>query len=98
MFYSSFSSMFVLSSDISTLLVQFVDSLILFYICCVSLSPFVHYLHILKKKIFEPHTVNSEIFARVLFLWNSAKITPLRNDEITLLFTGVGKSCPSREF
>ena len=31
-------------------------------------------------------------------MWSFAKIKLLRNDELTLLFTGVGSSCPSREF
>ena len=40
-------------------------------------------------------TVNSEIFARVLF---SMKIKSLLNGEITLSLTDIDKSCPSREF
>ena len=48
-------------------------------------------------------TVNSEIFARVYFRETShmrsfVKIGPSRNGEITMSFTDVGKSCPSREF
>ena len=48
-------------------------------------------------------TINSEIFARVLFSRNFAdaefaKIKPSRNGKITLLVTDVGKSCPSRKF
>ena len=46
-------------------------------------------------------TVNSELFERVLFSRNFAyfvKIKPSRNGEISLLFTDIGKSCPSREF
>ena len=48
-------------------------------------------------------TVNSENFAMVLFSRNFAdaefaKIKPSRNDEITLLFTDLGKSSPSLEF
>ena len=47
-------------------------------------------------------TVNSEIFARILFMRNFArsfaKVKPSRNGEIALLLTDVGKSCPSRDF
>ena len=48
-------------------------------------------------------TVNSEIFARVLFSRNFVdakfcEIKPSRNEEMTLSFTDVGKSCPSLEF
>ena len=48
-------------------------------------------------------TVNSEIFARVLFRVTShmrsfVKIKSSRNAEITQSFTDIGKSCPSREF
>ena len=49
--------------------------------------------------------VNSQIFARVLFSQNFAyhmqslvKIKSSWNAEITLLFTDICKSCPSREF
>ena len=38
---------------------------------------------------FDYNTVNPEIFARVKFS---------QNEEIILLFTDIGKSCPSREF
>ena len=48
-------------------------------------------------------TVNSEIFAKVLFSRNftDAKFREnktSRKGQITLSLTGVGKSCPSREF
>ena len=43
-------------------------------------------------------TVNSEIFARVLFSRNFVKIISSRNAEITLSFTDIGKSCPSSDF
>ena len=49
-------------------------------------------------------SVNSENFAKVLFSQNFAdtrsfvKIKTLRNEEITLQFTDVGKSCPSHKF
>ena len=48
-------------------------------------------------------TVNSEIFASVLFSRNFAyakfrEDKPSRNGEITLSFTDIGKSCPSGEF
>ena len=33
-----------------------------------------------------------------IFCKVSQKIKPLQNDKITLLFTGVGKSCSCREF
>ena len=47
-------------------------------------------------------TVHSENFARVLFSRNFAdakfrKNKPLRNGEITLPFTDIGKSCLSRK-
>ena len=47
-------------------------------------------------------TVNSEIFARVYFRETShmrsfVKIKSSQNSEITLLFTDIEKSCPSRE-
>ena len=54
------------------------------------------------------NTVNSEIFARVLFsqnlayvkfhMWSFVKAKSLRNGEITLSITEIGKSCPSHEF
>ena len=50
-------------------------------------------------------TANSEIFARVLFSGSFAyayakfrEKKSLGNEEITLSFTDIGKSCPSREF
>ena len=49
-----------------------------------------------KRSFYEYYTVNSEIFARVLFTRNFVKIKPSRNGEITLSFTDIGKSCPSR--
>ena len=47
------------------------------------------------------HTLNSEIFARGLFSRNFADAKfrdnkPSQNGGNTLLFTGLGKSCPSR--
>ena len=52
--------------------------------------------------VFQIVTVNSEIFARVLFSRNNmrsfVKIKPSQNGNITLSFTDVGKSCPCREF
>ena len=50
--------------------------------------------HNLKQLV----TVNSEIFARVLFSRNFVKLKPSRNGKITLPFTDIGISCPSREF
>ena len=48
-------------------------------------------------------TVNTEIFGRFYFHETShmrsfMKIEPLLNGKITMSFTDVGKSCPSREF
>ena len=48
------------------------------------------------------YTVNSKIYARILFSRNFAdaefcKIKTSQNGKITLSFTDVGKSCPSRE-
>ena len=46
-------------------------------------------------------TVNSKIFARVLFSRNFAKFREnkiSRNGEITLSFNDIGKSCPNSEF
>ena len=43
------------------------------------------------------NTVNSEIFARVLFSQSFVKIKSLQNGEITLLFPDEGKLCPSRD-
>ena len=48
------------------------------------------------------NTVNSQIFARVLFSRNFAyakfrKKKSSRNGEITLSFTDIGKPCPSRD-
>ena len=48
-------------------------------------------------------SVNSKIFARVLFSRNFTyakflKIESSQNGEITPSFTDIGKSCPSREF
>ena len=48
-------------------------------------------------------TINLEIFREFYFhetspLRSFMKIKQSRNGEITLLFTDVGKSCPSREF
>ena len=43
------------------------------------------------------YTVNREIFARVLFP-ETSHIKSSRNGEIILSFTGIDKSCPSREF
>ena len=40
-------------------------------------------------------TVNSEIFARVLFSRSFAEMKPSRNGEIPLPFTYVRKSCTS---
>ena len=44
------------------------------------------------------YTVNSEIFARGLFSRNFMKIKPSQDGEITLLFTGMDKSCISHAF
>ena len=46
------------------------------------------------------NTVNSEIFARVLFshMRSFVKIKSSLNGEIILSFTDVGNSCPSRDF
>ena len=45
-------------------------------------------------------TVNSEIFARVLFSRNFAyvKLKSSRNAKLSQSFTNIGKSCPIREF
>ena len=46
-------------------------------------------------------TINSEIFARVLFsshMQSFVKRNPSRNVEITLSLTNIGKSCPSHKF
>ena len=43
------------------------------------------------------YTVNREIFARVLFP-ETSHIKSSQNGEIILSFTGIDKSCPSREF
>ena len=42
--------------------------------------------------------VNSKNFARVLFSRSFLKIKSSQNGEITLSFTDVGNSCPSRDF
>ena len=44
------------------------------------------------------HTVNSEIFVRVLFSQNFMKIKSSQNSKITLSFTEICKLCLSREF
>ena len=48
----------------------------------------------------EGNAVNSEIFARGLFSHRRSfmKIKSSQNGEITLLFTDIGKSCPSHKF
>ena len=43
-------------------------------------------------------TVNPEIFARVLYLRSFVKTKPSGNDEITMSFIDIGKSCPTSEF
>ena len=68
--------------------------------CCVS---FTVLLVGLQTLIVEISTVNSEIFARVYFRETSQMrsfviMKSSINGEITLSFTGKGKSCPSREF
>ena len=47
-----------------------------------------------KLKSHRPTTVNSEILARVLFSRNFTA----KKGEITLSFTDIGNSCPSREY
>ena len=49
-------------------------------------------------KILLQGIVNSDTFVRVLFLRIFLKIKSLRNAEITLLFTDIGKSCHSCDF
>ena len=62
--------------------------------CCVSFTVLLVGLLVgLQTLIVEISTVNSEIFARDLLIMKSSN-----NGEITLSFTGKGKSCPSREF
>ena len=48
-------------------------------------------------KVVSLPTVNSVIFARILFLRNFVEIKPSQIDTIILSFTDVSKSCPSRE-
>ena len=57
----------------------------------------------LKIATYIVHTVNLEIFGRVLFLRNFAyasfvKVKPSQNGEITLSFIDIGKSCPRVDF
>ena len=47
---------------------------------------------------YQGNTVNSEIFARVLFSRSFVKIESSRYDKITLSYTNIGKSIHSREF
>ena len=58
--------------------------------------------HGLSLEVFA-HTVNSELFAGILFSRNFAyakfrEIKPWQSGEIIMPFTDIGKSCPSREF
>ena len=63
-----------------------------------------HYRHAYLKVLSNDNnwqdfaTVNSEIFARVLWSRNFVKIKSSRNAEITLSLTHIGKSCHSRDF
>ena len=50
-----------------------------------------------KLAVVQLGTVNSEIFVRVLFLRNFVRLKSSRNAEITLWFTNISNSWPSRE-
>ena len=45
-----------------------------------------------------PNYFKFGIFCQGFMMRSSMKIKPLQNEEITVMFTDVGKSCPSREF